>query len=105
MRSIAAVLCIAYATVVTAIDYGTWIEKDNLIIIEAEHGFPANADFGDSMAGNCKTGCWKYENTHQGYEGSRFRGDGYIQWYTHQSTLLLRRLTPFILCVQLRFFS
>ena len=81
------VLSVAGAAVVAAVDKGTWIEKDNLIIIEAEHGFPNDAVLGDSMAGNCKKqGCWKFENTHSGYDGSQFRGDGYIQWYAHLQT-------------------
>lgn len=83
MRSttVSSVLCVAFTTVAAAIDHGTWIEKDNMLVIEAEHGFPDNAKIGQSIAGNCnKEGCWKYENTHKGYDGSRFRGSGYMQW-------------------------
>lgn len=83
MRSttVSSVLCVAFTTVAAAIDHGTWIEKDNMLVIEAEHGFPDNAKIGQSIAGNCnKQGCWKYENTHKGYDGSRFRGSGYMQW-------------------------
>jgi hypothetical protein len=60
---------------------GTFLEKDKLVIMETENAvqFTGKA-VGATYGGSCKAGCWSFENTAKGYEGSFFRGEGYLKW-------------------------
>jgi hypothetical protein len=60
---------------------GTFIEDNHLVVIEAESGLPDDAKVGDTIGDCGGGGCWKLENTDQGYDGSTFGGKGYLTWH------------------------
>jgi hypothetical protein len=70
----------ATAATAAALDKGTYKGTDNLFVMEAENAFPEGSKVGATV-GNCAAnGCWKIDNTHKGYDGSTYRGAGYIVW-------------------------
>jgi hypothetical protein len=78
--NLVAVLCAATAAGAAALQKGTYMGNDNLFVMEAENAFPDGSKVGDTV-GNCgAAGCWKFDDVHKGYDGSSFRGDGYVVW-------------------------
>ena len=71
-------LVLASVSAVLALPDGAFLEKNNLLIIEAESFFPDDAPVG-SCQPNCNVG-WHLDNVHKGYDGSEFTGRGYLRW-------------------------
>jgi hypothetical protein len=80
--AVAAVLFSAFSGVSSeTVPKGAFIENNHLVVIEAESGLPDDAKVGDTIGDCGGGGCWKLENTDQGYDGSTFGGKGYLTWH------------------------